>query len=191
MTGPSSEPPTEETAPGAVVPLADGFFHEREYPRTPFRQAARRFATTLAMLVAGVAAVIAVIGFGIGSFQGTYPTLDGQVKTCGYASVESECQVELRSSVETVFGVDLDDDVLVSELRRSGILSITYTVRLEFTSSAEVPTAATAVTASAGLMGKLEQDGAIAVNPIRFGKGQAARGDMADGTVVVYLRTIV
>lgn len=191
MTGSSTEPPTEETAPGVVVPLADGFFHEREYPRTPFRQAARRFATTLAMLVAGVAAVIAVIGFGIGSFQGTYPTLDGQVKTCGYASVESECQVELRSSVETVFGVNLGDDVRVSELRRSGILSITYTARLEFASSAEVPTAATAVTASEGLNAKLGHEGATGVGPIRFGKGQAARGDMEDGTVVVYLRTIV
>jgi hypothetical protein len=191
MTGSSNEPLPEETGPGVVVPLDAGFFHERAYPRTPFRQAARRFVTTLAILVAGVAALIAVIGFGIGSFQGTYPTLDGQVKTCGYASVESECQLELRSSVETVFGVDLGDDVRVSELRRSGILSITYTARLEFASSAEVPIAATAVTASAGLIGKLEQDGAIAVDPIRFGKGQAARGDMADGTVVVYLRTIV
>lgn len=123
------------------------------------------------MLGAGVSGLIAVIGFGIGSFQGTYPTFDGQVWTCGYASVESDCQAELRSTVETRFGVDLGDDVRVSELRKSGILSIEYTARIEFPSSSVVPSTVTSVA------------------PIPFGNGLAARGDSSDGTIVVYLRT--
>lgn len=171
MTGSSSEPLPEETGPGVVVPIEDGFFRERTYQKAPFGQAARRFVITLAMLGAGVSGLIAVIGFGIGSFQGTYPTFDGQVWTCGYASVESDCQAELRSTVETRFGVDLGDDVRVSELRKSGILSIEYTARIEFPSSSVGPSTVTSVA------------------PVPFGNGLAARGDSSDGTIVVYLRT--
>ncbi|KQM16714.1 hypothetical protein ASF83_13115 [Plantibacter sp. Leaf171] len=102
-----------------------------EYPRQ-----ARSFVHVgggVAALVAGGAAVVALLWLLVGSFQGTF----FDVSTCGYAATRSTCQDELRERVRTTLHIPLSDDVRVAQLHKHGFPDPIYEASLIFPSARE------------------------------------------------------